>query len=160
MNLNRLLPLVLAAATLLLIARPGFAQTHHNQKHKRPVLKPVVSATQKQPIESTDFVYVTEEPRPLQPIDDSIRYPAGAKQLGVQGDVLVRILVETDGRVSKALIDRSDSKLLEDEAVRLLKSTKFSPALDGDKPVHVWIQQTVHFRLPSNGNETPQNTKR
>ncbi len=76
-----------------------------------------------------------------------IVYPEVAKRAGIQGIVVVRALVGTDGKVVKCAIDKSDSKVLEEEAVRAVKATPFIAAVNGAKPVAVWVQVEVHFKL-------------
>ena len=66
----------------------------------------------------------------------------------VSGDVIVGGLVEEDGTVSKVMIQRSASPLLNDEALRLMKQAQFAPAMSQEKPVRVWVSQKIHFTLP------------
>lgn len=66
-------------------------------------------------------------------------YPKEALQSGVEGDVWVKMWVDTLGKVTKALIERTPDQVLCDAAMTAALKTKFKPAkLDG-KPIGVWL---------------------
>lgn len=74
-------------------------------------------------------------------------YPELAKQAGVDGTVLVALLVGTDGRVKDARVTRSASPLLDRAALEALRRWVFRPALASGHPVAVWVSETVRFTL-------------
>ena len=66
----------------------------------------------------------------------------------VQGTVMVEFIVETDGSVSDVKVLRSVSKECDDEAVRVVKLGKWSPAVDNnDQKVRTRFLQPITFRL-------------
>jgi len=79
-------------------------------------------------------------------------YPTLAKKAGVEGTVLLRLVIGTDGRVQKAevltvLPPKSKGIGLEDEAIKAVMQWKFSPALSAGKPVKVYYNVPVKFVL-------------
>jgi TonB family protein len=71
-------------------------------------------------------------------------YPEDAKKAGIQGKVVVRLVVEKDGSVSKVAVIKSVSPSLDAEAVRVVGTLpKFEkPGLVKGTPV------AVHFMIP------------
>jgi TonB family protein len=75
-------------------------------------------------------------------------YPEKAKKSGIQGKVIVRFAVESDGSVDKISILKSVDPELDAEAVRVIgKLPKFTPGLVDDKPVPVWYMVPINFAL-------------
>lgn len=84
----------------------------------------------------------------LEFLSKNIKYPQIAADNGVQGKVYLKFVVEKDGKVGEVQVQRSPDKLLEKEAVRVVKTLpKFSPGMQRGKPVRVWYQVPVTFRL-------------
>ncbi|PVX52643.1 outer membrane transport energization protein TonB [Balneicella halophila] len=78
----------------------------------------------------------------------NIKYPQIAADNGIQGKVYLKFVVEKDGKVGDVQVLRSPDKLLEKEAVRVVKTLpKFSPGMQRGKPVRVWYQVPVTFKL-------------
>jgi len=68
-----------------------------------------------------------------------------ARQAGVQGDVVVRIVIDKSGKVTEAKV-LSGPVLLRDAAVNALRQRKYSPSkLDGH-PISVEMLVTMQFR--------------
>jgi TonB family protein len=95
----------------------------------------------------TDTSY-SSEPVEIVPLDDLIRYPEKAKENGIEGDVILDADVMANGSISEVEIIRSDDSLLNNEAMRVLKTTRFEPAKSNGKPRSAWIIRTLHFRIP------------
>ena len=76
-------------------------------------------------------------------------YPAAAMRKGVEGTVVVSILVSPEGDVEAVRILRSaDSSYgLDDAAVAAVAKWKFRPAVRDGKPIRVWTSYPVVFRL-------------
>ena len=79
-------------------------------------------------------------------------YPLLAKKAGVEGTVLIRLIIGAEGRVQKAevltvLPPKAKGVGLEDEAIKAVMQWKFSPALSGGKPVRVFYNVPVKFVL-------------
>jgi protein TonB len=73
------------------------------------------------------------------------QYPDLARQRHVEGDVVVRADVDTNGNVV-LVTPLSGPDLLRSAAVSSVKQWKYSPALLNDQPVAMQVQVTVKFR--------------
>lgn len=80
-------------------------------------------------------------------LKNRVVYPELAKRNGVEGKVIVRVLVDKTGRPKKTLIDYSDNKILERAAVDAVMATSFSPAIQNKNPIAVWVSIPVEFKL-------------
>ncbi len=77
-----------------------------------------------------------------------IRYPEIAQQNGIQGLVLVKFIVETDGSLSNIKVIQSPDTSLTAEAVRVISnSPKWEPGRQRNLPVRVMFTMPVNFRL-------------
>ena len=73
------------------------------------------------------------------------KYPKKARKKGLTGKVLLEFVIDTDGSVIDVAILRGVHTLLDDEAIRVVKSfPKFIPGQQRGKPVE------VRYRLPMN----------
>ncbi len=92
----------------------------------------------------TDSVYYEDAPIAIS--HPEAAYPIFAREARIQGDVLLRVLVDKDGRVKNVKVVRG-VKGLDDAAVDAVKNWVFKPALSNNKPVAVWIEIPIQFRL-------------
>tara|TARA_B100001013_G_C24332479_1_gene333184 strand:+ start:136 stop:528 length:393 start_codon:yes stop_codon:yes gene_type:complete len=83
----------------------------------------------------------------LKALQKKIRYPLQAKALGVQGVVYVQFIVNTKGEVETPTIIRKLGAGCDEEALRVLKKTKFTPGYDKGKAVKVRFTLPVRFML-------------
>jgi protein TonB len=75
-------------------------------------------------------------------------YPEEARREGREGRVLLRVLVDEQGRSKSAEVNQSSgSEALDQAAVQAIRSWRFSPARYGDKPVENWVKIPIDFRL-------------
>lgn len=75
-------------------------------------------------------------------------YPDSLKQAGVGGTVILWLHVDQDGRVRESRVKESDGpEAFEGPAQKIVEAMDFSPALQGDQPTAVWLQQRVQFRV-------------
>ena|GEM_PF-219646 len=75
-------------------------------------------------------------------------YPPAARRLGIQGEVVIRVLVNPDGKPENLQLQKSSgSSLLDNAALSAVKHWSFVPARRGDKPVSAWVDVPIHFRL-------------
>lgn len=73
-------------------------------------------------------------------------YPDPARAQGIQGVVLVRVLVGKDGNIKDMIIIQS-VPALDDVAIEACRTAVFKPGLcDGD-PVAVWMVIPIEFKL-------------
>lgn len=73
-------------------------------------------------------------------------YPEWAREAGVEGKVLLRVLVGKDGRPKKVIATGGVRALGEDAARAVMRWT-FHPALSNGNPIEVWVEVPVVFRL-------------
>jgi len=89
---------------------------------------------------------VEVKPRPVELVRPD--YPELARRAGIEGKVTVAVLVDTLGRVSGTdMLVSSGNESLDDAAVDALLRSRFSPAVQQDRPVPVWVAVPVEFRL-------------
>jgi len=105
-----------------------------------------------QPVEEAEpskdeFIDVSEEPEPIQPIEKLIVYPEVAKRSGLEGKVVVQALIGKDGRVEKVEVIKSDYDMFKQAAIDAMKNAKFTPARQNGTPLRIWITRTISFKL-------------
>ena len=92
------------------------------------------------------FDFVAVEVEPVRVSIDAPVYPAVAKTAGIEGTVIMRVLVGKDGRIKDAIyIDGPEA--LKEAADTCARTAVFRPALQDNKPVEVWVMVPVTFRL-------------
>ena len=137
----------------------------------RPLLcLPIMASAQDAPADSTESVHIAiVEDVPSWPwcedvsgtaaqacTDEGVmrhmvketKYPNKARRKGIQGMVCVRFVVERDVAVGEVEVLRSVHPLLDEEAVRVVKTfPRFSPGLQRGKPVRVSFSLPMNFSL-------------
>lgn len=77
-----------------------------------------------------------------------LSYPAEARANGIQGTVVVKLVVEQDGSVSNVQVLRGIDKQVDEEAVRaVMSSPKWTPGTNKGKLVRVTYTLPIMFRL-------------
>ncbi len=74
-------------------------------------------------------------------------YPLNERRLGIEGIVLLRLLVEENGLVEKCEIIKSLHPRLDSNAVKAAQSFRFKPALTEDGPIAVLLDYEYIFSL-------------
>jgi TonB family protein len=78
----------------------------------------------------------------------NIKYPEEAKTKGIKGRVFVQFIVSNTGKIKDTKIMRGVNKLLDDEAIRVIKAMPdWKPGLKDGKPVNVQMNIPVNFAL-------------
>lgn len=73
-------------------------------------------------------------------------YPASLKEEGVGGLVAVWFFVDEDGKVQRVQVNQSSRRReLDDAAVSIASLVEFTPALNRDKKVPVWVSLPIAF---------------
>jgi TonB family protein len=91
-------------------------------------------------------VFVAVEVFPEKLRMDAPIYPPLARETGIEGTVILRILVSKEGRVLDCIV-MSGNPMLVDAALTAARTAVFSPALQAQKPVAVWVQLPIVFSL-------------
>jgi periplasmic protein TonB len=75
-------------------------------------------------------------------------YPDGARREGREGRVLLRVLIDDQGRTKTVEINTSSgSSILDRAAAEAIQRWRFHPARYGDQPVESWLRIPIEFRL-------------
>lgn len=79
----------------------------------------------------------------------ALTYPELAKKAGIEGRVIIAVLVDEKGTPLKTKIMKAHGGNVgfEEEAIKALMKMKWKPAYQRDKPVKVWVSIPVEFRL-------------
>lgn len=96
-----------------------------------------------------DFVSVEQEPVPVN-IDDIknlIGYPQIARDAGIQGQVVVRVLVNKTGNYDRHKVVKSVHPILDEAVQKHLSKLKFTPAIQGGRPIKFWVNIPFNFKL-------------
>jgi protein TonB len=80
-------------------------------------------------------------------VQRKIRYPLQAKSLGVQGVVYVQCVIDEKGEIVSPKVVKTLGAGCDEEAIRVLKKSKFKPGYDKGKPVQVRFTLPIFFRL-------------
>lgn len=103
------------------------------------------------------FDVVEESPSPVGGIEGwidylvkNLEYPKEARQAGVEGMVLVSFIVNTDGSLSDAFVEKGIGSGCDEEALRVInQAPKWNPGKQGDKEVRVRMRLPINFKLGS-----------
>ncbi len=74
-------------------------------------------------------------------------YPVAARQLGIEGMVILELIVEKDGTVSSVTVMKSVHTLLDNAAISAAYNIVFSPAMSRDLPIRSYVTLPVKFVL-------------
>jgi len=91
-----------------------------------------------------EYIYVEELPEAITKVPPV--YPAEARDAGVDGTVIVQVLIGRDGLVLDTKIVKS-IPLLDRAAADCVRQWVFKPALTKNKPIAVWVAIPVRFSL-------------
>ncbi len=91
--------------------------------------------------------YIGEDGALIKFIKDNLRYPQMEKDNHIQGKVLVRFVIEPDGAIIEAKVVKRVSMGLDKEAMRIAKLLKFTPGKQQGKPVRVYYNLPIEFKL-------------
>ena len=88
----------------------------------------------------------------LQYIYKNIKYPSIARENGVEGMAIIRFVVEKDGSINEARIERDPGSGIGQESLRVIESMnnmseKWTPGTQKGKPVRVMYTMPVKFKL-------------
>jgi protein TonB len=76
------------------------------------------------------------------------QYPDSARREGKEGRVLLRVLVDEDGRTKAIEVNQSSGHdMLDRAATEAIKKWRFVPARAGGKPIETWVKVPIEFQL-------------
>jgi len=141
------------ATTDELISQPNTGQVDTTSQQ---TIVPVDDKKQEDLVDETvDLFAVQEKPafpggdaELLKFVGSNTKYPVSAMEAGIQGTVHIRFVVAKNGSVGEAKVLRPIDPLLEEEALRVIKSMpKWTPGKNNGNPVNVWFIIPVKFVL-------------
>jgi len=81
-------------------------------------------------------------------IKNNTKYPDELKAEKIEGRVIIRFVVSTEGKVEGISVLKGLHPLMDAEAVRVISmSPKWNPGMQGGKPINVWYMAPVNFSL-------------
>jgi TonB family protein len=118
------------------------------------------------PDQETPFVIAEEMPMfnggdiaLLSYLAKNTRYPETAKTNKIQGKVIVRFCVTSEGGVDRISVLKSVSPELDEEAIRVVGTLpSFIPGRQGGKPVPVWYMVPINFALDRSVSDSTTNS--
>ncbi|MFA5511103.1 MAG: TonB family protein [Candidatus Kapaibacterium sp.] len=95
------------------------------------------------------FIAVEKEPQvDLAKLQKSIVYPEMARRAGIEGRVIVRVLVGNDGKARRAVVEDTDNVMLNDAAIKAINDYGlFTPAIQNGQAITCWVSIPITFRL-------------
>ena len=101
-------------------------------------------------IEIVPYYKVEVKPKPV--VQAKPRYPDLARRAGIEGQTVVKALVDIDGSIMEVqVLKSSGNQMLDQAALTAARKWKFSPAKQRDKFVRVYVSIPINFRLVDQG---------
>lgn len=125
------------------------------------------SFAQQKPVEKVDSdgVYLMPDQLPEFPggiqammkfLSTNIKYPVEAQKKGISGRVIVQFVIMEDGTLDQAKVIRGVDPLLDEEALRVVKSMpKWKPGVDRGEAVKVRFTAPIMFNLSRKDTPRP-----
>lgn len=103
-------------------------------------------------IEEEEKVYKAVEKNPkiiggLEALTSKLYYSEIAKRIGVEGKVVITIIVDKEGNVVDAQVVKSLHSDLDQIAVKAIRELKFYSGIQNGKPVKVQVSIPIQFKL-------------
>lgn len=101
-----------------------------------------------QPFQPVPDVYVSTRPKVLYEVNSADVYPADAKNLGLEGSVLLSVGLDAKGAVVEVKVIGRAGHGFDEAAARALRKFRFSPALTSDgRAVPYRLTYTYRFEM-------------
>ena len=91
-----------------------------------------------------------KQPEPIggiKAIAKNVVYPEKARQVKMQGKVMLKVEINEKGEVEKVYVERGVDKMLDEAAIKAVKATKFTPGEMNGKKVKAELVIPVKFEL-------------
>ncbi len=103
-------------------------------------------------VDDTEEIFVVVEEMPemiggLAALLKDLVYPPMAQKAGLEGTVIVRVIIDEEGNPQEPVVLRSVQRLLDAEAMRAVMLQKFKVARQRGRPVKVYFSIPVRFTL-------------
>ena len=131
----------------------GTADLNVVREHKEEI----IVEEKHEPVKEEIFTAVEQMPQfpggegeLLKYISTHIKYPTMAAENNIQGRVVVKFVVQKDGKVGEVVVLRGQDPDLDKEAVRVVKTLpNFIPGKMNGQAVSVWYTLPINFKLQS-----------
>jgi TonB family protein len=81
-------------------------------------------------------------------LEENVDYPSTAVEQGIQGKVILRFVINPEGKIENVTVQKSVDPALDKEAVRAVRSMpNWTPGKQGGNPVFVYYSLPVKFSL-------------
>jgi protein TonB len=108
--------------------------------------RPVFPGCEKEPTE--DAKYDCFQKSIMRFVSKEFKFPEMSKKLGSSGRVFVNFVIEKDGSISNVVVARGVDKLLDEEAMRVVKMIpKLTPAKQRGKPVRTSYTLPINAKI-------------
>ena len=99
------------------------------------------------------FVMVEKEPAAINwnEVIGEIGFPNVAREAGIEGQEVVRILIEPDGIPSSYRVLKSTHPILQKAVTDQIADLRFTPGMNNGKPIQVWVTIPFDFILNEGG---------
>ncbi|UCG30492.1 MAG: TonB family protein [candidate division WOR-3 bacterium] len=102
-------------------------------------------------IEIVPYYKVEVKPQPV--VQAKPRYPDLVRRAGIEGQTVVKALVDIDGSIMDVqVLKSSGNQMLDEAALAAARSWRFSPAKQRDKYVRVYVSIPINFKLVEIGS--------
>ena len=106
---------------------------------------------EEEPVDEEEiFVVVEDQPEligGLKALQEKIEYPEMAAKAGIEGRVIVQFIVDENGDVLSPTVVRGRHRLLDEEALRVIRLAKFTPGRQRGQAVKVQMALPITFVL-------------
>ncbi|MEM8898472.1 MAG: M56 family metallopeptidase [Bacteroidota bacterium] len=95
------------------------------------------------------YAAVDEEPFPvnMKEVQKAIGYPEAAREAKIEGNMMVRVLVNEEGKYSKHTVVKQVHPTLAEPVEAHISKLVFTPAIKDGKPIKCWINIPFNFIL-------------
>jgi TonB family protein len=107
--------------------------------------------------ENADQIFDAVETQPNPPggmsgwnkyLSENLKYPTQARRLGIEGQVIVVFVINTDGSIQDVEVLRGIGGGCDEEAVKIVKGApKWNPGMQKGKPVRTRMRLPIRFKL-------------
>jgi protein TonB len=113
------------------------------QPDAAPVREPAPAAVEPAPAETPAFVPIEKQPEIV--TLEKPQFSPFVWKTGVEAQVVIRVLIDTDGNPVDTQVLKSTSSVFEGPVIDAVMKSKFTPAQMGQGPVSAWL--TIPFKM-------------
>ena len=116
----------------------------HHRLNRQNTVQPAQGKTEATAPRHTSFDAV-DGPKFLQP--PAPRYPRLAQRKGIEGQVLMELMIDAEGRLMSASIKKSGGNGFDEAALEAVRKAIFRPATHNGRPATCIVLLPIHFTL-------------